>query len=306
MGAKKILVVDFDQEFLRFLSQFLRDEGFAVVTAPDGLAGLESHKGEAPDLVITEAMLPKLHGFELCSRISHSESRKTPVIIVTGVYRDTVYKTEALHTFGASAYFEKPLDPGDLLASVRKVLGIPEKKPKAEASIDAAIMEALVAVPPPPAAVKPPAKPPIEDDIDGMLRSTLAEFGLQPGKKKAAPPQAVKPVAPEAPPSSAPAAKPAESPKPAGAAKSVRLPDLPQTPEPRATPGPAAATAPKAHSPVIGTPRASKTAQSPMAEAQAERPQAAVRPPERSAEKPVPAPVMPLVAEAAQAPEGNP
>lgn len=280
MGAKKILVVDFDQEFLRFLSQFLRDEGFTVVTAPDGLAGLESHKGEAPDLVITEAMLPKLHGFELCSRISHSASRKTPVIIVTGVYRDTVYKTEALHTFGASAYFEKPLDAGDLLASVRKVLGIPERKPKAEESIDAAIMEALVAGAPPPAAVKPAAKAPVEDDIDDMLRSTLAEFGLQPGKKKTV----------------APAAKPAESPKPA--AKAVRLPDVPKPPEPQSTPWPAAATAPGAHSPVIGTPRAPKAAQPPKAEAQEKGPRAQVRPPERPVEKPVPAPVMPPVSEA--------
>src|SRR4030043_3650 len=60
------------------------------------------NKSEAPDLVITEAMLPKLHGFELCSRISHSAVRKVPVVIVTGVYRDTVYKTEATHTFGAA------------------------------------------------------------------------------------------------------------------------------------------------------------------------------------------------------------
>ena len=221
MGAKKILIVDFDQEFLKFLSRFLRDEGFTVVTAVDGSAGLEMNKSEAPDLVITEAMLPKLHGFELCSRLSHSASRKVPVIIVTGVYRDTVYKTEAMHTFGAAAYFEKPLDPEELLVSLRKILGLPEPKEKPEDPIDAAIMESLVAeTTASPAPPKPAAKAAFRDEIDTMLQNTLAEFGLKPGKKKApAEASAPKPqalgTAPA--PTARPAATPAEEPKPAPA-----------------------------------------------------------------------------------------
>ena len=180
MGTKKILVVDFDQEFLRFLSQFLRNEGFRVSTAADGSAGLEQCKDENPDLIITEAMLPKLHGFELCSRITHSATRKVPVIIVTGVYKDTIYKTEALHTFGASAYFEKPLDPNDLLVSIRKVLGLPAEPGKSEDDLDEAIMESLVSAP-----IKKGKKDHGQDEIDNMLRSTLAEFGLKPEKKMA-------------------------------------------------------------------------------------------------------------------------
>ena len=154
-----------------------------MVTAADGSAGLELHKSTAPDLVITEAMLPKLHGFELCSRISQSPTRKTPVIIVTGVYRDTVYKTEALHTFGASAYFEKPLDPDELMVSVKKILGLPEsKEPKEEAEdpIDAAIMEALVSETADSPVPEISAGRSSTDEIDNMLKSTLAEFGLKP------------------------------------------------------------------------------------------------------------------------------
>jgi DNA-binding response OmpR family regulator len=185
MGAKKILVVDFDQEFLKFLSQFLRNQGFAVVTASDGSAGLDMHKSEAPDLVITEAMLPKLHGFELCSRISHGAARRTPVVIITGVYRDAVYKSEALQTFGAAAYFEKPLDPDELVVCLRRILGLSEPKEGTEDLIDAAIMEAIASGP---SASRPPAKPAgkrsADDDIDNMLQSTLAEFGLEPGKKR--------------------------------------------------------------------------------------------------------------------------
>jgi TonB family protein len=235
MGAKKILIVDFDQEFLRFLSRFLRGKGFAVVTAADGSAGLEIHKNESPDLVITEAMLPRLHGFELCSRISHSPSRKTPVIIVTGVYRDNVYKTEALHTFGAAAYFEKPLDPEELAVTVRKILGLPEPQAKPEEDLDAAIMESLVserAAPRP--AMPAAAKASVKDEVDVMLRDTLAEFGLKTAKKKAAPAPKSWPATLEPPPASKPEPSlPAEAaaPKP-----SVPAPQGLSAPEPGPAP----------------------------------------------------------------------
>jgi TonB family protein len=195
MGTKKILVVDFDQEFLRFLSQFLRNEGFSVSTAADGSAGLEQCKAENPDLIITEAMLPKLHGFELCSRITQSATQKVPVIIVTGVYKDTVYKTEALRTFGASAYFEKPLDPADLLVSIRKILNLPAEPGKRGDDLDKAIMESLASAPMAQVTtgaqlqtaghpISKEEKDKGRDEIENMLRSTLAEFGLKAGKKK--------------------------------------------------------------------------------------------------------------------------
>ena len=196
MGKKKILVIDFDQEFLRFLSQFLCSKGFSVSTAADGSAGLERCKAENPDLIITEAMLPKLHGFELCSRITHSATQKIPVIIVTGIYKDTIYKTEALRTFGASAYFEKPLDPDDLLVSIRKVLGLPAEPAKSENDLDEAILESLASAPtaqgPTGLQLQTESHPTSkkgkkdlgQDEIDNMLQSTLAEFGLKTGKKK--------------------------------------------------------------------------------------------------------------------------
>ncbi len=268
MGTKKILVVDFDQEFLKFLSQFLRNQGFTVITATDGFAGLEMHKCEAPDLVITEAMLPKLHGFELCSRISHSASRKTPVIIVTGVYRDTVYKTEALHTFGAAAYFEKPLDPEELMVSLRKILGLPELKEEPEESFDAAILEALVSKQAAaPGRGKPAPTASVGDDVDKMLRSTLAEFGLNAGKKKDA----------------------AEAPRPAAVkieSKAARASSLPR-PDRLSTepPPPAPRPAPKAPTARTEKPRPETSAPPVKPEAApappARPPQAAAAPPSR-------------------------
>lgn len=216
MGTKKVLVVDFDQESLRFLSRLLRDEGFEVTTAVDGYAGMDRYKSDRPDLVITEAMLPKLHGFELCERIVKSAVVHSPVIIVTGVYRDAAYKTEALHTFGASAYFEKPLDMDEFLFSVRTLLGLPVEAEAKDNLPDGEILETLRAASADPSNGKRrPAAPgktakkrELEaDDIDTMLQTTLAEFGLNPRASK---PKPVRPAAPK-PPEKTPTARPMEA-----------------------------------------------------------------------------------------------
>jgi TonB family protein len=128
MGMKKILVIDYDQSALASLQGILVKEGYQVVTAGDGQAGWEKFNRESPDLVLMEAMLPKVHGFELCQRITSERNSLAPVFIMTGVYKDRVYRTEALRTYGASEYFEKPLKMAELLASVEAVLGKPEKK----------------------------------------------------------------------------------------------------------------------------------------------------------------------------------
>ena len=131
---KKILVIDYDQSSLASLHGILIREGYQVVTASDGQAGWDKFNKESPDLVLMEAMLPKVHGFELCQRITSERNSLAPVFIMTGVYKDRVYRTEALRTYGASEYFEKPLKMAELLASVEAVLGKPERKPAAESA----------------------------------------------------------------------------------------------------------------------------------------------------------------------------
>jgi TonB family protein len=130
MGKKKILVIDYDQASLSALEQVLTHEGFNVVLAGDGQIGWEKFQSEKPDLVLMEAMLSKIHGFELCDRITKDPVRKVPVFIMTGVYKDRVYRTEALRTYGASEYFEKPLDMLKFIASIHGVLTVPDIKPE--------------------------------------------------------------------------------------------------------------------------------------------------------------------------------
>ncbi|RPJ00646.1 MAG: TonB family protein, partial [Candidatus Aminicenantes bacterium] len=129
MGAKKILVIDYDQSSLATLQGILAKQGYQIVTAADGQAGWDKYNKESPDLVLMEAMLPKVHGFELCQRITSERNSQATVFIMTGVYKDRVYRTEALRTYGASEYFEKPLKMAELLASIEAVLGKPEPRP---------------------------------------------------------------------------------------------------------------------------------------------------------------------------------
>jgi TonB family protein len=128
MVMKKILIIDYDQSSLSGLQNIFAQEGYQVVTAADGQSGWDKYNKETPDLVLMEAMLPKVHGFELCQRITSERNSQATVFIMTGVYKDRVYRTEALRTYGASEYFEKPLKMDELMASVQAVLGKPERR----------------------------------------------------------------------------------------------------------------------------------------------------------------------------------
>ncbi len=161
---KKILIIDYDQGALASLRGTLVKEGYQVVTAGDGQAGWEKFNRESPDLVLMEAMLPKVHGFELCQRITSERDSVAPVFIMTGVYKDRVYRTEALRTYGASEYFEKPLNMAELLASVEAVLGKPEKKP-APAAPPAEPAKAADPGPVPVSPHKPDRPKPVEEEF---------------------------------------------------------------------------------------------------------------------------------------------
>ncbi len=122
MKNKKILIVDYDKDSVDFLNNFLQAKGFKITVAPDGLSGLNKFKKVKPDLVILEALLPKIHGFELCKKIVQKSDKKVPVIIVTGVYTEIQWKNEAIHSYGASDYFKKPIQEEDLINTIFNLL----------------------------------------------------------------------------------------------------------------------------------------------------------------------------------------
>lgn len=122
MAEKKILIVDFDKRSLDTLAELFEPHNFTMIKAMDGAEAYEKFKSEDPDLVILEAMLPKLHGFDLTHRIYKETKGKVPVIIITSVYKGHQYRSEALRNLGATEYFEKPYDKEKLLESVLKLV----------------------------------------------------------------------------------------------------------------------------------------------------------------------------------------
>ncbi len=122
MSDQKILIVDYDAKSLENLVNLFSSYKLDIITAADGLEAYELFKSEHPKLIILEAMLPKLHGFDLTQKINKETKGRTPVIIVTGLYKGTQYKNEAIRSFGASDYFEKPFDQEELVRSVLNLL----------------------------------------------------------------------------------------------------------------------------------------------------------------------------------------
>jgi DNA-binding response OmpR family regulator len=127
MIEKKILIVDYDAVSLEILASILEPCKFQIIKAGDGQAGYEKFKEEKPDVVILEAILPKVHGFDLTKRITEESRGRVPVIIVTGLYRGPQYRLEALSTFGATDYFEKPVDKERLVRTVMSLISEEEE-----------------------------------------------------------------------------------------------------------------------------------------------------------------------------------
>jgi len=127
MTDKKILIVDYDAASLESLAGIFEPYRFQIIRASDGQQAYEKFKEESPDVVVLEAILPKVHGFDLTKRISEETHGRVPVIIVTGLYRGPQYRMEALSTFGAADYLEKPVDKEKLLRSVMNLLSEEEE-----------------------------------------------------------------------------------------------------------------------------------------------------------------------------------
>lgn len=121
--SKKILIADDEQNIVISVEFLLKREGFAVSVAGDGEEALAKVRAERPDLVILDVMMPKKNGFDVCQDIRNDpELKDTRVLMLTAKGRDTeMAKGLAL---GADNYMTKPFSTKDLVAAVKKLLGL--------------------------------------------------------------------------------------------------------------------------------------------------------------------------------------
>jgi two-component system OmpR family response regulator len=116
--ATRVLIVEDDQNLLATLRYNFLNEGYHVITAIDGVQALETARGEKPELIILDVMLPKLSGFEVC-RILRKEMT-VPILMLTAK-TDEVDKIVGLE-IGADDYMTKPFSMRELIARVRAML----------------------------------------------------------------------------------------------------------------------------------------------------------------------------------------
>lgn len=118
---KKILVVDDLPENVFMLQDRLEHEGYEVITAYDGLTGIERTRNELPDLILLDVMMPGITGFEVCKTLANDmKTKNIPIILVTAKIgaEDTKEGLEA----GAFDYIKKPFNRIELLARVNSAL----------------------------------------------------------------------------------------------------------------------------------------------------------------------------------------
>jgi sigma-B regulation protein RsbU (phosphoserine phosphatase) len=119
----KVLVVEDDPFFTRILQKRLAAEGYQVITAGDGRAGMKAIVQHEPDLVISDWMMPHVDGLELCQSVKTGLRDASPYFILLTAKGEISDKLLALDT-GADDYLVKPCDQGELLARVRAGLRI--------------------------------------------------------------------------------------------------------------------------------------------------------------------------------------
>ena len=126
--SAKILVVDDDPEIREAISLILEANGYNVVTAQDGIDGLNKLKVDKPDLMILDLLMPRLDGFGVCKELKDprwAKYARIPIIILSSVREDASKRRYELETgvqLDVADYVEKPIEHTVLLERIGKVL----------------------------------------------------------------------------------------------------------------------------------------------------------------------------------------
>jgi putative nucleotidyltransferase with HDIG domain len=119
---RRVIVVDDLKENRYLLQKILEGYNYTVETASNGIEALEIARKKLPDMIITDALMPKMDGFQLCRELKKDEGLKgIPVIFYTATYTDKESKKLALD-IGAVEYILKPQEPDVFIKIVNKIL----------------------------------------------------------------------------------------------------------------------------------------------------------------------------------------
>ena len=119
-----VLVVDDEPGVLKIASKLIRDLGYSVIHGRNGEEGLQLAKDYKPDLVISDALMPKLDGREMCSMLKRDpNTSKIKAIIMTAFTGAAKYKSSVLREFQFDEHLQKPVEYDRLVTVLRRFLG---------------------------------------------------------------------------------------------------------------------------------------------------------------------------------------
>ncbi|WP_415520380.1 MAG: response regulator [Desulfovibrio aminophilus] len=126
--AGKILIVDDEVHIRMLLVQALEEledvHGVTILTASNGIEGLETIRRERPDLVFLDIMMPRMNGYEVCEAVTRDPGLKGVRIILLTAKGQETDRRQGLES-GAGQYMTKPFDPDEVVDAAREVLGLP-------------------------------------------------------------------------------------------------------------------------------------------------------------------------------------
>jgi two-component system alkaline phosphatase synthesis response regulator PhoP len=134
-AAVSVLVVDDNEQNLELVQAYLEDLGCQIRAARDGAEALKSIETAQPDLILLDVMMPRMSGFQACSRIKgNPQTRDIPVIMITAL--NEVGDVERAVESGADDFLTKPVNKLELLTRVKSLLRVRQLKKQLDRTLE--------------------------------------------------------------------------------------------------------------------------------------------------------------------------
>lgn len=117
--GNRILFVEDEADLTLIVADTLRGQGYEVVTAADGITGLNKFRSEGADMVVADVMMPKMDGFSMAKEIRKS-SPTVPLLFLTA--KSTIDDVEEGFEIGANDYLKKPFELRELIVRIKALL----------------------------------------------------------------------------------------------------------------------------------------------------------------------------------------
>ncbi len=117
--SNKILFVEDEEDLTLIVADTLRGQGYDVITAADGIEGIEKFKTESADIVVADVMMPKMDGFTMAKEI-RKISLTVPLLFLTA--KSTIDDVEEGFEIGANDYLKKPFELRELIVRIKALL----------------------------------------------------------------------------------------------------------------------------------------------------------------------------------------